>query len=193
MKVETYEVENSNQSEASVMAQDSEAATLIEQLGLKGQKTLLNPETVTRNPYRVMTKDEQLIYGALLTQHTPLESYGEDCIPLRVLQVAAHAKECSLFKDLEVWHGDSAIFRDDPVLVGRIETGPYSYRLHILARWGKELLPLEQLEAFAVKVLRPLRITECETELQEAQARLALLQQTTSLKELSRSASFYVS
>lgn len=192
-KVETYEVENSDQSEASVMAQDSEAAELIERLGLGGQKMLLNPTTQTRNPYRVMTKDEQTIYGALLSEHTTLEHYSDDCIPLRVLQVAAHAKECGLFDCLEVWHADPAVYRDDPLLVGKVKTGDYTYRFHILARWGRELLNLEQLEALAIKVLRPKRMDQCQRELNEAQQRLEILKVTNSLAELAKECNFYVS
>lgn len=191
MKVETYEVENSNQSEAATMAQDSEASELIERLGLSGQRKLLNPQTETRNPYRVMTKQEQTVYEALLSQKTELSEYEDDCIPLRVLQVAAHAKECGLFGRLEVWHGDPAIFDKDPLLVGRTETSPYQYKYHMLARWGRELLSLEQLEAMAVSVLRKARVDQMRAVLQEAQAHLAVLEQSSSLTTLSSVPHFY--
>lgn len=141
-----------------------------------------------------MSKEERTIYGAVLTQHTELGNYEDDCIPLRVLQVAAHAKDCGLFERIEVWHGEPAMFRDDPLLVGLVPAGDgYSHRYHMLARWGRELLNLEQLEAIAIKLLRPIRLDECRRQIQEATARLSILETTTSVADLSKSAHFYVS
>lgn len=187
MKVETYEVENSNQTEAGAMAQDAEALELIERLGLEGQKRISDPKTTTRNPYRVMTKREQTVYKALLTQATVLEKYSDDAIPLRVLQVAAHAKECGLFERIEVWHSESATISDDPVLVGLVPGVEYHWMhtVHILARWGRELLNLEQLEASAVKYLRPKRVSDYQALVSKAQDGLQRATSTEDLEFLS--------
>lgn len=153
MQVETYEIEDAT-SEASAMANDAAAVELIEKLGLAGQSSLMNKDTVTRVPYRAMEKQEMLIYRALCDEDVALEQYSADAIPVRVLQVAAHAKETGMFKKLRVWYPSEARI-DDPVLVGVITKKLYpdkpeydsltSDTFYILARWGKTLLPLEKL------------------------------------------------
>lgn len=191
MKVETYEVENSAAPEVATMAQDAEAQELIERLGLNGQRKLLNPETATRNPYRAMTKHEEGIYNALLTCRTSLEEYADDCIPLRVLQVAAHAKECGLFDKIEVWHTSPAIQIDDPVLVGRVKIGDYSYRFHMLARWGRELQTLEQLEAIAVTFLRQSRLDALRKITAEVETWIKTVEKATTINGMGGEPRFY--
>src|SRR5579885_2590534 len=61
LKVETFEVEETS-SDAATMAADSEASELIQSLGLRGQQALLNPETVERCAYRLITKEEEFVY-----------------------------------------------------------------------------------------------------------------------------------
>lgn len=191
MKVETYEVENSAAPEVATMAQDAEAQELIERLGLNGQRKLLNPETATRNPYRAMTKQEQEVYNAVLECKTELSDYADDCIPLRVLQVAAHAKECGLFDRIEVWHASPAVQIDDPLLVGRVKTGDYSYRFHLLARWGRELQTLEQLEAIAVRVLRESRLESLRKIAIEVTTLMKNIEVATTIKGMGGEPRFY--
>lgn len=138
MKIETYEVEEIT-GELGVMAADSEAIELCEKLGLKGQLKLTNKETGTRQPYRRMTALELLVFSQVCPQRTPLENYDAGIIPLRVLQVASHAKE--FFSHLTVWHPND--IRRDPVLVGT--PGPYSSEYHLLARWAEAWQDFETL------------------------------------------------
>src|SRR6185312_2207263 len=167
MEIETYEIEDAS-SEASAMANDAVAIELIESLGLAGQKTLLNKDTVTRVPYRALEATENLVYKALCNRSCKLEDYSVDPIPVRVLQVAAHARETGMFGRLEVWYPAEAKI-DDPVLIGVRIVHPWAndtnenYRaltretFYILARWGRTLMPFEQLEAMAVKMLKTKR------------------------------------
>lgn len=183
MEIETYEIEQAA-SEATAMAQDGAALELIESLGLEGQKRLLNPETGTRNPYRVMDDYEQTVYNAVLTEHVELNAYDADTIPLRVLQVAAHAKECGLFHKIEIWYAPPATLKDDPILVGYARKSSYESTLHILARWGKSLLPLEQLEAMAVNSLKKTRADQLRQIIAKATSRLAVVEAACSLEPL---------
>lgn len=143
MLVETYEVEETN-SEAAGLAADSEAAELIARLELTGQQKLLNPDTVTRFPYRKMTKQEGQVYGILCPCKSKLRDYDDGIIPVRVLQVAAHVLELGFVDRVEVWHPENADIKD-PVLVG-VKGPEYGDRqLFILARWGAELPPFGEL------------------------------------------------
>jgi hypothetical protein len=148
MQIETYEIEESKD-ELALMACDSEALELIEKLGLEGQKSLSDKETVTRFPYRKMTKEESNVYGLLFPQRSLLEKYKDGIIPLRVLQVAAHCKELDFLENITVWYPENADITD-PVLVGTRKDPEKSYitEVYILARWGSAL---ESLEALAVK------------------------------------------
>lgn len=196
VRVETYEIEDAS-SEASAMANDAAAQELIEKLGLAGQARLMNKETVTRVPYRAMEAAEMLVYKALCDGDAKLEDYSADSIPVRVLQVAAHAKECGMFQQLQVWYPSEARI-DGPVLVGIIKTHQYpdhpekwmrdlaADKFYILARWGKTLLPFEQLEAQAVKLCRNRRMNEIKKAMTELKMALASAEETNDLSELSR-------
>ncbi len=189
-QVETYEQEDASHSDATTMATDSEAIALIESLGLTGQQKLVNGPALTRLPYRAMEAREAVVYRALCDAVSKVEDYSGEAIPLRVLQVVAHARETGLVDRLEVWY--PKVYRiDDPVLVGVRKVLLYPDKpeyasltsdvYHILARWGKTLLPLEQLEAMAVDLHRKARVSalaklaaQVQTALEEAKTTLDL-------------------
>lgn len=160
MQVETFEALETD-CEGNVEC-DAEAVALIEKLGLGGQQKLINRTesaggtTVTRNPYRVMTADENFVYKTLCPASCKIADYGDGPIPLRVLQVAAHADEH--FDSLLVWAATSSVVKD-PVLIGvRREVVPprtwEEERLFILARWGDVLEPFEKLLEKATAMFR---------------------------------------
>ncbi len=151
MLVETYEIEPQS-NEISTLAAEGEAAMLIEQLGLEGQKKFMNPETKAFFPYRVMTKQEQLVYSTVFPERSELKEYSSDIIPVRVLQVAAHVRSLDLpgLNYLEVWHPVDA--KEDPLLVAR--TGRYAGgQIFMCARWGTALLSFEELKVKARAIL----------------------------------------
>lgn len=150
MKVETYEVEEI-QDELGQMAADSESAELIEKLGLEGQRKLLNAETCTRFPYRLMTKTEHKVFSLLFPERVKLYDYSDSIIPVRVLQVAAFVKENAppeMKAGLYVWHSGSA--KEDPLLVGH--TSEYGGQFFLLARWGDALLSFDEMAEKAKKL-----------------------------------------
>jgi len=136
MVVETYECEET-QDETPEMS--AEALRLVESLELEGQLELIASSTPgERIPYREMTKEETIVYQLLCPTTTHLEKYAKSPIPVRVLQVAAHAKETGMFDELVIWHANPAA-DPDPVLVAHVGKG-YSVKTRfILARWGDVL------------------------------------------------------
>ena len=198
MQVETYEIEDAT-SEASAMANDAAAVELIEKLGLTGQSSIMNKDTVTRIPYRAMEAREMLVYRALCDAESKLEAYAADTIPLRVLQVAAHAKETQMFTDLRIWYPREARI-DDPILIGVIKTRLYpdddkyasltKDTFYMLARWGRTLLPFEKLEAEAIKICRTRRISMLKKIVNEATAALETAKQSDDIEEVSKQAHF---
>lgn len=181
-QVETYEVEDASISDATTLAADHEAVELITSLGLKGQEKLIDAGTVTRLPYRAMEAREALVYGTLFDGRTKVEDYSAEAIPLRVLQVIAHARECGMFDSLIVWH-PKTFQVSDPLLLGIKKELLYpnhenvSYRAlskdvyFMLARWGSALLPLEQLEAMAIDLnrkARTIKLTKIASQVKRA-------------------------
>lgn len=154
MQVETFECEETATETPEI---SSEAVALIEKLGLEGQKQLLSPQDdrTERVPYRQMTKDEIFVYSTLCPRKTTLKRFGDEPMPLRVLQVAAHAQSLGIFSDLFVWHRESSAVMD-PVLVGTRRVN-HEDQTFILARWGEVLeempaLMRQAMEAWRVKL-----------------------------------------
>lgn len=156
MQVETYELAEVAEQ---TREQSEECAALAESLGLEGQRAYFAAGSdAPAIPYRKVTAEEAFAYGILCPSTTLLADYKDGPIPLRVLQVAAHAK--GMFRHLQVWHPASAREKD-PVLVG----SDYEHgwcravsKTFILARWGEELesfpVLLERAVAAAEKKLR---------------------------------------
>eukprot|EP00752_Nemacystus_decipiens_P016736 g14974.t1 len=151
MLVETFEINEVANEPAEV---SEECAALVEQLGLDGQKEFCqkSEEGVnSRTPYRKMTDDERYVYKMLCPEECKIENYEGGAIPLRVLQVAAHAKSCDGLGSLYVWDR-SRVDIKDPVLIAKIPGKEYSDDCFILARWGEELEPLHVLRERAHEV-----------------------------------------
>jgi hypothetical protein len=176
MQVETYEVELVSQDEMQSLAADGEHAMLIESLGLSGQQKLIGGEDIKPFPYRIMTQEEQRVFQILFPQQTKLEEYSSELIPLRVLQVALHAKSTDfLDKGLFVWSPkDSQV---DPVLLGKasIPGSTWGERIYLLARWGSALLPFPTLVAQAKAKWKARRKAELQKAIAEVTAHLGVL------------------
>lgn len=156
MQVETYEEVSIDEQGGMLINEQvsEEALALIESLDLNGQRSLVSRDEAAgeaverRIPYRLMTREEANVYAVMCPRRTALERYSDGPIPLRVLQVAAHAKP--LFKALYVLHPASAR-DDDPVLIGMRTNPDRSWQddIYILARWGAVLVPLDEMRAQA--------------------------------------------
>ena len=170
MIVETYEVtETTTAGEDPVLA-DAAAIELIRELDLEGQKELLaHDETaVIRIPYQRMTAEEVRVYQTLYPADEKVEAYRAGPIPLRVLQVVAHAR--TMFDKVLVWGPEQ--YDPDPVLVGQIgEYGNAEY--YLLARWGDALAPFEELRDRAAEVVRRRYTSKAKEVVAQCQAFLA--------------------
>lgn len=173
MEIQTFEIEEAVGGTTPEI--EAEALQLIETLGLKGQKTLITPkpEGGERFQYPEMTKLELAVYGEVFPQKTVIEEYAAGIIPIRVMQVAAHAK--GFCDAVQVWHKK---MRDpDPILVGTKGANEYAatFKRFILARWGDALKDFSEL----VKEARVLYRERFERELKEkasnAQSKLGQL------------------
>jgi len=182
MEIETFEIEDAS-SEASQMANDATALELIEQLGLEGQKKLSDKDTLTRVAYQEMTAEEFFVYKALFTQVSDAKNYSAGIIPVRVLQVLAHAMQSQMFLKLEIWYPATARV-DDPVLAGFIGPNSYTGQWYKLARWGKALLPFDKLMTEALEVRRIYRKDKLTKLMEEIKMGLTINETTKQFSTL---------
>ncbi len=165
VQVETYEVDEVNSDLDT--EEDGSYLAMIDRLGLKGQRELVNPETKQVSPYRKMTDEEFKIFKILFPKVISVENYSNHKIPIRVLQVYEHAKSLELYEDISVWD-EPAVEITDPVLVGKRKAGSYNYVYDILARWGSALASVEELRELANKKAMAFlnqKIDKLETEI----------------------------
>lgn len=183
MQVETFE-----ETEVSAQGQedpaDEVAMKLIIDLGLTGQvdrnKKTDGGETTTRCPYRVMTAKEVAVYSILFPRKVDVEKYSAGMIPLRVLQVIAHAKELNVYKSIQIWAENTR--PKDPILVAERQSDKYSTENHILARWGEALEPFEVLADRALKQAMSEIKSSAEKSIAECQKILASLEAHATMK-----------
>ncbi len=170
MQVETYEVPEVDCD--GEVENDQEAIALIESLGRAGQKKLLNKTSGKTEwiPYPKMMAEEKFVYKLILPRVEPIDQYSDGPIPLRILQVAAHAK--SLYSGIQVWCPENADM-PDPLLVGW--NGQYDWspnELFILARWGEVLEPFAKLISKAAALFRGKVAAAVEEAMSKAALRL---------------------
>lgn len=180
IQVETFEAtEQTTETGADF---DAEAVELIERLGLGGQKSLLlkretgDGAVTVRNPYRRMTAEEQRVYAVRCPVRTKLADYQSSAIPLRVLQVAAHAVE--FFERVEVWHPNERV-DNDPLLVGVVRKKVHTWHedeCFLLARWGAVLLPFDELREQAIARLRRDWTAKAKGAIREAESFIASIE-----------------
>lgn len=143
-----------------------EAVSIIDELGLTGQRDFIakpGDKMTTRAPYRVMTQDEIGVYSTLCPDEVEIKRYNGSPIPLRVLQVAAHAMQVIPGLTIEVWDKTQAVVKD-PVLVGKVgDRWSANYKVYILARWGAELEAFSILRNKAVAMIRDRLRDEAKT------------------------------
>ena len=173
MEVETFETQE--QTTACQPEDLEQVKKLVAELELSGQSQLLSP--TERFPYRKMMKQEERVYKLLCPGQSSLTEYDDSAIPLRVLQVAAHAKSLGVFKKLVVWHADNADVKD-PVLCGWKGTSDWSGEWFILARWGDVLLPFNDLLSHATAIARQQLKLQLEKIRKESESALTTITET---------------
>lgn len=182
MEIETFEVLETGPD--GPIDNPEEYAELVTELDLAGQRSLLEASGEGDVfPYRKMTADERRIYELLMPSETDAVAFTESAIPVRVLQVLAHAKaltdknEEPFFKEFIIMHPNNADVKD-PVLYGKHFYGSSSYEFHryILARWGSALAPLSELAKEAGKVQHAKQKAGAQRALAKAKTKLAELE-----------------
>jgi hypothetical protein len=129
---------------------------LAEELGMEGQLKLIAPklegeENKNPSPYIHMNAKAERVFAILCPEVVDYKKYDKSTIPRQVLREIALAEKEQFFDKICIWYDDAS---PDPLVVGYIKMGNYEYVKHMIARFGDELLPFEELESKSIRRLK---------------------------------------
>ena len=174
LQVETFEVEDADKSRMEISEQDeTRIVELIETLELEGQKELLSRDddsgASTVIPFQVLDTATKNQWDAVCPHHVELGSYSGELIPLRILEVLALTKEREFFDKAMIWSRTSDY--EDPVVIGVVKGGSgVNDKYYLLARWGLDLFPIEELYERAAEALKAKWVAKRDEWLEKCQS-----------------------
>jgi hypothetical protein len=145
----------------------------IDQLGLAGQKTLIERGNGNLIPFPKMTAAERRVWEEYCPEKKKLQEYSATLIPYEILTLATLVEQRGYFKDqpaegkekpklgwIEVWSESREDI--DPLLVGCIGESDWSHDSYLLGRWGIALRPFEEIRKMAVESWKAKRKAKAE-------------------------------
>lgn len=128
----------------------TEWSSICQELGLEGQTKLAekSPE-LKPPPYRAIDPKTSRIIRALCPEKSTVANFSVSTIPLDILKEVKKCRENGWYHEIYVFYDNKS---PDPFLVGKL-TSQWGSPYHLIARWGDELLPFEELEIKAVNRL----------------------------------------
>jgi len=129
---------------------------LAEELGMEGQLKLIAPKSGEESdknpsPYIHMNAKAERVFAILCPEVVDYKKYDKSTVPRQVLREIALAEKEQFFDKICIWYDDAS---PDPLVVGYIKMGNYEYVKHMIARFGDELLPFEELERKSINRLK---------------------------------------
>jgi hypothetical protein len=131
IELELMELETTEASE--------EWANICLDLGLEGQTKLIEKSPELKPPP----------YRAIDPEKSTVESFSVSTIPLDIIREYKKCKDNGWYNELFIYYDNKS---PDPFLIGKLTDG-WNSPYHLIARWGDELLPFEELEIKAVNRL----------------------------------------
>lgn len=109
-------------------------------LALKEQLKKIGKVEKIANPYMKLDPRAERVYHMLCPRREAYTVHNASTLPLEVIQEISRCKANEWFPMIEVWYDDKS---PDPFLIGYdSKRGGNKF---LIARWGDELLPFEQL------------------------------------------------
>lgn len=140
-----------------------------EELGLSHQIALAKGEGKSPIPFEYMNTVSERVYETLCPKKESYKTYHKTAIPLEVLSLIALAEKEQYFEKIEIWYDDKT---PDPLAVGYVKEGTYSFKKYSIARWGDVLKPFEALKEKAIEVYRNSSLISLKKKLSETQNKL---------------------
>lgn len=124
-----------------------EWSSICQELGLEKQLQKSGVKERVGNPYMKIDPRSQRVYEMLCPVKIEYGKYEASTLPLDILQEIKRCHENQWFPKMEVWYDDKS---PDPFLIGYDNKDTWQGNKFLIARWGDELLPFEQLLAKAI-------------------------------------------
>lgn len=126
---------------------------LASELGLQNQISLADKsEEKKAPPYMFIDPKTNNIIKALCPRRVDYKEYKESTIPLDILQEIAKCEKNGWYQKIQIAFDDKS---PDPFVIGVLHAQyDWNAPVHLIARWGAELVPFEQLRMNAINRLR---------------------------------------
>jgi len=92
-------------------------------------------------PYMKLDPRSERVYQMLCSAKVLYTAYDASTLPLEIVQEIHRCKENEWFYKMEIWYDDKS---PDPLLIG-YDSKKWDANKFLIAQWGDELLPFEQL------------------------------------------------
>mgnify|MGYP003627735045 CR=1 FL=1 len=181
MITEVYTIEQEGFGLDALVA-DGENALLRDSLELPEMK--LKDSNAAPFKFRPITETESKVFKILFPVDTALEKY-DSFVPNEVLEALKDFRDTCptrLQGAPRVWHAKD--YDPDPVLVQGFQENPdynFTSGYYLIARWGKALLPFEELEFTAFHHWRAQRLNKLRAMKQELKAAIKLTKNSESI------------
>lgn len=119
-----------------------EWSAICQELGLDKQLQKSGKVEKVGNPYQKVDPRSERVYKMLCPVSVEYKLYEASTLPLEVLQEIQRCEQNGWFKHIQVWYDDQS---PDPFLIGFDHKDTWQGNKFLIARWGDELLPFEQL------------------------------------------------
>jgi hypothetical protein len=126
---------------------------LCSQLGLDKQLQHADKsEEKKAPPYMYVDPKTSAIIRTLCPVQVDYKKYKSSTIPLDVLKEIKKAEDNGWYSKIHICYDDAS---PDPFVIGITKSeSTWDANIHLIARWGPELLPFEQLEIKAIERLK---------------------------------------
>lgn len=123
-----------------------EWSLICSELGLDKQLQKAGKIEKVGNPYQKVDPRSERVFTMLCPVKVPFKEYEAGTLPLEVIQEIQRCQHNAWFYKIEVWYDDKS---PDPFLIG-YDSKEWNANKFLIARWGDELLPFEQLVSKAI-------------------------------------------
>lgn len=126
---------------------------ICSELGLQNQlQHAEKSEDKQAPPYMYIDPKTEIIIRCLCPRLVEVKEYSASTIPLDVLQEIQKCTKHGWYQKIKIAYDDKS---PDPFVIGYTHAGHHwNSHKHLIARWGSELLPFEELERKAVARMR---------------------------------------
>ena len=145
-------------------------------LELKQQLKKIGKVERIANPYMKLDPRTERVYEMLCPRKESYTTYKASTLPTEVLEEIHRCKENAWFPIIAVWYDDKS---PDPFLIG-YDSKKFDADKFLIARWGDEQLPFEQLLEKAIHRFREVYgraldrlILDCEFRKQDIEGEIS--------------------